>query len=327
MAKPVILCTQPMHEAARAMLEPVADILVPADTTSASLDALLPQADYLVVRNHLRPDFLEQPHRLRAIVRHGTGLDMIPMDAATRQGIPVANVPGANAQAVAEYVVGSFFTLARRLAAIDAATRHVGWNEARRLSSGCFELAGRTVGVVGLGNVGKRVAAMCAAGLGMRVLAYHPRPSAPPANIESVSLETLLAQSDFVTLNCPLTAQTRGIINADRIAMMKPSAYLVNAARGELVDELALADALRSGSLAGAAVDVYAEQPLAPDHPFRNVDTMILTPHVAALTHESSLAMSLGTAGQLLQLIRCERPEHLVNEAVWPGWLRSHAAQ
>ena len=146
------------------MLQPVAEFIAPADTAPASLDALLPQADYLVVRNHLRPDFLDQPHRLRGIVRHGTGLDMIPMEAATRQGIPVANVPGANAQAVAEYVVGSFFALARRFAASIRSLRHAGWNEGRRVASDCVELAGRTVGIVGVGNIGRRVAAICAAG-------------------------------------------------------------------------------------------------------------------------------------------------------------------
>lgn len=327
MARPIILCTQPMHEAGIAMLQSLAEILAPADTAAASLDALLPLADYLVVRNHLRPNFLDQPHRLRAIVRHGTGLDMIPMEAATRQGIPVANVPGANAQAVAEYVVGSFFALARRFAAIGTSMRNEGWNEARRVAGECVELAGRTVGIVGVGNVGRRVAAMCAAGLGMRVLAYHPRTSALPPNIESVSLDTLLRDSDFVTLNCPLTSETRGIINAERIALMKPTAYLVNAARGELVDERALADALRRRTIVGAAVDVFAAQPLAPDHPFRDLDDMILTPHVAALTRESSVAMSVGTAHQLLQLMRSERPDHLVNAEVWPGWLLARGAK
>lgn len=327
MGKPVILCTQPMHEAGVALLDAQADVIAPTDTAPGTLDALLPRADYLVVRNQLRPDFLDQPHRLRGIVRHGTGLDMIPMEAATRQGIPVANVPGANAQAVAEYVVGSFFALARRFASVDAELRHGTWNEARRAASESVELAGRTVGIVGVGNIGGRIAAICRAGLGMRVLAYHPRTSGLSPGIESVPLDTLLAASDFVTLNCPLTPQTRRMLDARSIGLMKPGAFLVNAARGELVDESALAHALSSRAIAGAAVDVFSVQPLATDHPFRELPNMLLTPHVAALTHESSMAMSVGTAQQLLQLMRCERPRYLVNEEVWAGWVQARRTQ
>ena len=326
MARPVVLCTQAIHEAARAMLEPLADVLAPTDAAAGSLDSLLPEADYLVVRNRLRPGFLDQPHRLRAIVRHGTGLDMIPMDAATRQGIPVANVPGANAQAVAEYVIGSFFALARRFAATDHALRQQGWNEARCAAGSGVELAGRTVGIVGVGNVGSRIAVTCSAGLGMRVLAHHPRASAVPVGVECVPLDALLASSDFIALCCPLTPETRGLLDARRIALIKPTAFLVNAARGELVDEISLADALHRRAVAGAAVDVYATQPLAPDHPFRRLDNMLLTPHVASLTQESSVAMGVGTARQLLQLMRGERPQHLVNGEVWAGWLWARRA-
>jgi D-3-phosphoglycerate dehydrogenase / 2-oxoglutarate reductase len=326
MAKPVVLCTQPMGASAIALLKPEAEVIAPADTAPSSLDALLPRADYLVVRNHLRPDFLEQPHKLRAIVRHGTGLDMVPMEAATRQGIPVANVPGANAQAVAEYVVGSFFALARQFGAVDHALRHAGWQEGRRTAAGGMELAGRTVGIIGFGAIGRRIATMCASGLGMRVLAFHPRESALPEGVESVALEALLAGSDFISVNCPLTPQTAGLLNASRLKRMKTTAFLVNAARGELVDELALAHALRTRAIAGAAVDVYATQPLAPDHPFRALDNMLLTPHVAGLTQESTIAMGIGTARQLLQLMRGERPPHLVNDEVWVAWLLARGA-
>jgi D-3-phosphoglycerate dehydrogenase len=326
MRKPVVLCTQAMHEAGRAMLEPVADLRVPAQADPALLDAMLADSDYLVVRNHLRPGFLDQTHRLRAIVRHGTGLDMIPMDSATRQGIPVANVPGANAQAVAEHVVGCFFALARRFTAMDASLRRTSWEDARRIASHSVELAGKTVGIIGVGDIGSRIASICASALRMRVLGYHPRRKVFPAGIEGVSLDELLTTSDFVTLNCPLTDETRGILDANRIGQLKPTAFVVNAARGGLVDELALADALRTRAVAGAAVDVFSSQPLAASHPFRNLENILLTPHSAALTRESSVAMSTGTARQLLRLMRGERPDHLVNPEVWDGWLRKHGS-
>lgn len=309
-----------MHPAGQALLEPVATLLVPAEPSAQALAALLEEADYLVVRNHLQPDLLERPHHLRGIVRHGTGLDMIPMQAATRQGIPVANVPGANAQAVAEYVVGCFFDLARRYAQMEAALRGSDWATARKPAAGGVELAGKTVGIVGVGDIGMRIAGICSAGLGMQILGYHPDASRVPGDVKSVPLETLMSQSDFVTLNCPLTPMTRRLIDARRLDLMKPTAFLVNAARGEIVDENALASALARRSIAGAAIDVYAEQPLAREHPFLSVPNIVLTPHVAALTQESSIAMSVGTAQQILQLMRGERPTHLVNDEVWAAW-------
>jgi D-3-phosphoglycerate dehydrogenase len=319
-AEAVVLCTQAMHPAGRALLAPYARLLVPDSPAPEDLRSLLSVADYLVVRNHLASDFLDAPHHLRGIVRHGTGLDMIPMDAATRQGIPVANVPGANAQAVAEYVVGSFFNLARRQAEMNHVLRASGWAAARGPAAASVELAGRTVGIVGLGDIGTRIARICSAGLGMQVLGYQPDPSRFPPFVQSVALDTLLGESDFVTLNCPLTDGTRALIDASKLALMKPTAFLVNAARGEIVDEPGLARALAGKAIAGAAIDVYATQPLRREHPFLELDNVILTPHVAALTQESSLAMSLGAAEQVLQLMRGERPRHLVNAQVWPAW-------
>lgn len=320
MSRPVVLCTLPMHQSGVALLAPVAEVVVASDNSAAGLRALLPQADYLVVRSFLAPDLLSHPHRLRAIVRHGSGLDMIPMQAATQQGIPVANVPGANAQAVAEYVIGSFFELARRFGDVDATLRRGGWAQGRARTDANFELSGKTVGIVGVGDIGTRIAHICASGLGMEVLGYQPDPSRFPAVVRSVPLDTLLARSDFVTLNCPLTEMTRKLIGAQRLALMKPGAILVNAARGEVVDEAALVHALRARTIAGAALDVFAQQPLPAEHPLLSLDNVLATPHVAALTRESMQRMSQGTAEQLLQLMKGQRPAHLVNPQVWDAW-------
>lgn len=318
--RPVILCTLPMHSQGVALLAPVAELRVAADPSAESLRRALPEADFLVVRTALPHDLLDAPHRLRGIVRHGTGLDMIPMAAATRQGIPVANVPGANAQTVAEYVVGAFFQLARRFAALDATLRRDGWAASRKLSDDAIELAGKTVGVVGVGDIGRRIAGICAAALGMKVLGYQPRSEGFPDHIRSVSLDELLEHSDFVTLNCPLTPETRHLIDARRLGLMKRTAFLVNAARGEVMDELALARALREGAIAGAAVDVYATQPLTASHPFLGLDNILLTPHAASLSQESARRMSVGTARRILQLMRGEPPIDLVNPEVWAAW-------
>ena len=314
---PTVLCTLPMHPDSDALLAGKARIVVAPDTAADTFRRLVGDADYLLVRNHLPADLLDRPHRLRGIVRNGTGLDMIPVAAATAQSVPVANVPGANALAVAEYCAGAMLELARRFGAMDQRLRHESWGAARALSASTFEISGRTLGIVGLGNVGRRLAHIAHFGFGMRVLAYQPGSSALPDFVNAASLETLLAESDFVSLHCPLTDDTRHLIDARRLASMKPTAYLLNAARGEVVDENALADALSSKRLAGAAVDVFAEQPLRRDHPFLALDNIVLTPHAAALTDESSRAMSTGAARQILQLMAGERPDHLVNPEVW----------
>ncbi len=319
MSLPVVLCTQAMHPDGLALLADAAQIIVASDAGPQAAARLLGEADYLVVRSHLPADFLDRPHRLRAIVRHGTGLDMVPMEAATLQGIPVANVPGANAQAVAEHVVGCFFELARRHCAADAALRASGWTTARAAAGPGVELAGKTVGVVGVGDIGRRIAGICSAGMGMRVLGYQPDPSRFPPHVASVPLRELLEASDFVSLNCPLTEATWHLVDAERLGWMKRTAFLVNASRGDVVDESALAAVLVRRQIAGAALDVFSEQPIARDHAFLSSPHLLLTPHIAAITQESLSRMSIGTATQLLQLMRGQRPDHLVNPQVWPA--------
>ena len=242
---------------------------------------------------------------------------MIPVESATVHGIPVANVPGANAQAVIEYCIGAFLLLARRFDALNRVLREDGWAAARTLTAGASELHGKVAGIVGFGSIGSGLARVCAEGFDMRVLGYARRRETIPAFAKAVELDTLVEQSDFLSLNCPLTPETRHLIDERRLRRMKPTAFLVNAWRGAVVDEAALARALDERWIAGAALDVYGEHPLADDSPFRQLDNVILTPHAAALTQESTRTMSLGAARQVLQLIAGERPDHLVNPEVW----------
>ncbi|WP_420994775.1 hydroxyacid dehydrogenase [Cupriavidus sp. 30B13] len=328
MTRPVILCTLPMHASGAALLAPVAELVVAPDTGADTLRRMVRDADYLLVRSHLPADLFDGAPRLKGVVRNGTGLDMIPVEAATALGIPVANVPGANAQAVAEYCIGAFLALARRFGAMDAALRGAGWAEARALSAPTVELAGKTAGIVGLGNIGGRLARICAEAFGMTVLASQPGEASLPAFATRATLDDLLRQSDFVSLNCPLTPQTHHLLDEARLRAMKPTAFLVNAARGEVVDEAALARALGERWIAGAALDVFARQPLARAHPLLALDNVILTPHAASLTQESSEKMSTGAARQLLQLMAGERPEFLVNPQAWDGHAsRRHAME
>lgn len=317
MKKVSVLCTLPMDPAGAAMLTDVADIVSAPDQSAASLYNAIGQADILVVRSQLPADLFDRPNHLIGVVRHGTGLDLIPVESATAHAIPVANVPGVNSQAVVEYCVSSFLTLARQFNRMDKTLRTDGWGKARAFTGAATEIAGKTVGIVGLGAIGASLATVCKQGFGMRVLGYQRTAKNMPPFVEPVDLDTLFKESDFISLNCPLTDATRHLVNLTRLRSMKPDAVIVNAARGPVIDEAALAQALREHWIKGAAIDVFAEQPLPADHPFLTLDNIILTPHAAALTRESSAKMGVGTAQQILQLLKGERPQFLVNPEIW----------
>lgn len=317
MSKATILCTLPMDPAGAALLEGVARVVTAPDASPETLRKVIGEADILLVRTMLPPDLFEQPNRLLGVVRNGTGLDFIPVASATAHGIPVANVPGANAQAVVEYCICNFLLLSRRLDKMNTLLRTDGWAPARQQAAGTMELAGKTVGIVGLGAIGAALARTCKEGFGMQVIGYQPNVAKIPAFVEPVDLDTLFARSDYISLNCPLTPETRHLANAGRLRRMKPTAILINAARGAVVDEQALAVALREGWIRGAAVDVFSEQPIPADHPLLGLDNVVLTPHAASLTSESAEKMSVGAAQQILQLLRGQRPTYLVNPEVW----------
>lgn len=313
--RPVVLLTGPMDAAEAARIAAVAEVVLAPDAAPDTLRRLVADADVLVVRSALPADLLDHAPRLKGIVRHGVGVDMIPVEAATARGLPVANVPGSNRHAVAEHVIGAIQQLRRRGARMDVLLRCAGWDTARALADTARELHGAVLGIVGVGDIGRRVAEIARHGYGMRVLGHQRRLDALPAFVEGVALDRLIADSDAVVLACPLTPATQGLIDTRRLAAMKPGAVLVNVSRGAVVDEAALVDALRAGRLRGAALDVFAQQPLAPDHPLRTLDNVLLTPHAAGLTVESMRRMSEGTADAVLALLAGGRPAHVVNGA------------
>ena len=327
MARPKVLFTLPTDAAGLRILEPHVEVVVAPDPRPETIRRVIGDADVLVVRTQLPPDLLDRPHKLIGIVRHGTGLDLIPVEAASAQGVPVANVPGVNAETVAEYCVGSFLMLARQLHAMDRDLRAAGWNESRRRADSGLELFGRTLGVVGVGSVGRRVAEIGHSAFGMRVIGHQRRLDTLPDFVQGADMDALCRESDFISLNCPLTPETRHLLDARRLRLMKPTAFVVNAARGPVIDEEALVVALRERRIGGAGIDVFGEQPLRRDHPFLGLDNVVLTPHAAGLTQESSRRMSEGAARRVLQLISGERPEFLVNPEIWDRHLARQAAK
>ncbi|MBM3343241.1 MAG: hydroxyacid dehydrogenase [Betaproteobacteria bacterium] len=322
MTRPKVLLTNPIGREGIELLQSVADVVIAPDVKPQTLLDGARDADAILVRANLPPNIFEMATRLRGVVRYAVGLDMIPVETATANAIPVANMPGVNAESVAEYVISALLLLTRRMHLINHTLRTKDWNSARALGEKSTELMGRTLGVIGLGNIGSRVAEICHAGFRMKLLGHQRRLNAVPTFVKGVDIDTLCRESDFIAMCCPLTDATRNLLNKDRIALMKSTAGIVNVSRGPVWDEMAIAAALREERLGGAVCDVYAEQPLRRDHPFLALDNMVLTAHMGGLTQESMRRLSIGSAQEVLRLLRNEKPVNFVNPQVWEKHLQ-----
>lgn len=321
MTRPVVLLTNPIDPPARERLAQQAQVvLAPADDPATLREALIAHSPHaLIVRAMLPADLCALAPRLLAAVRHGAGVDLIPVSAATEAGVIVANVPGANAATVAEYAVAQMLRLARGLEPIEDGLRAPGWAAVRGLADAGRELAGATLGIVGMGAIGAHLARIASQGFGMRVLG-HRRSAAPmPEGVTPAGLDALLAASDWVVLACPLTEQTRGLIDARRLALMPPGAVLVNVSRGAVIDEPALIESLRAGHLGGAVLDVFATQPLPADSPLRALPGVLLSPHVAGISADSMRRMSAAAVDQVIAVLQGRPPAHFINPEVWPA--------
>jgi D-3-phosphoglycerate dehydrogenase len=257
---------------------------------------------------------------LLAVCTAGAGFDIVDVDACTAAGIIVCNNSGPGAEAVAEHTLGFMLTLAKKIGVADRAIRRDAI--ADRSSFTNTELRGKTLGVVGLGRIGTRLVELCAP-FAMRVLAYDPyvgEADASARGAELTSFETLLAESDFVVATCPLTDATTGLFDRAAFARMKPTAFFVTTARGEVHDEDALVDALTSGLIAGAGVDVFHTEPPPPDHPLLALDTVVATPHTAGVTHEARRDLAAAGAEQWITIFAGGTPGGLVNPAAWPAY-------
>lgn len=315
-----------LHRAGQEWLEARADVvLIPADAPEGGLADALASAEAVIIRLPARitKAVIAAAPRLRVIATAGAGVDNIDVAAATEAGIPVVNNVGIGPNPVAEHAVGLMLALARRIVAGDSGLRRQGWACRDQLlgRDPGTELSGKTVGIVGFGFIGQRVAAICTAAFGNRVLAYDPFLADGvfvSAKVERrQSLRALLPEADFVTVHAPLTAGTRHVIGRAELAVMKPTAYVINCARGGLVDPAALHDALRDHRIAGAGIDVFDPEPPEPANPLFGLDNVIVTPHLAGLSRETNRRLSMSAAEQVLQVLADDRPPRLVNPEVW----------
>ncbi len=314
-----VLIVQPIHESGVALLQEHFDVAVASDPSVETVIREIQGVEGVVVRTApFTREIMEAAPELKVIARHGVGVDNIDVKAATERGIVVCYTPEANAVSVAEHTLIAMGALAKRVLQHDRATREGRWevrNEYR-----AFDLSGKTLGLVGIGRIGSQVARKARAAFDMEVIAYDPYARPEAAEALGIALEDdldrLLSRADVLSLHTPLTPETRGLIDQRRLSLMKPSALLINFARGGIVDEQALYEALKQGTIAGAALDVFEQEPPPADHPLYTLDNVLLSPHSAALTAECVVRMATGAAEGVRDVLLGRTPRWVVNPEV-----------
>jgi len=304
---------------ARSGLEPLLDadgleVVSVDDSGSDEFVAALADADALIVRSATKVtrDMLSLGPRLRAVGRAGVGVDNVDIPAATEHGIAVFNAPGGNTIAAAELTMALLISVARRIPAAEASLRAGRWNRADFKG---VELRGKVLGLIGAGRIGSEVGIRCKA-FDMDVIAYDPYLSPTRADelgIEMVGLEDVIQRGDFISIHVPLTDETRGIIGSEALESMKPTAFVVNASRGGVLDEVVLAKALQDGVIAGAALDVYEMEPLPVDSPLRAAPNLVLTPHLGASTAEAQEGVATEVAHKIRLLLETGNRADAIN--------------
>jgi D-3-phosphoglycerate dehydrogenase len=303
-----ILITDGLHESAITILKKSAVVNNRPDIAGDDLLKALPDTDAIIVRGRTKvtADVLAAAPKVKVVGRAGVGVDNIDLKAAQARNVVVVNAPQSTTLAVAEHAMALLLSRARQIPLADSGLRRGEWLK-KKLEG--FELSGKTLGVIGMGRIGAAVAARAAA-FGMACIGYDPLIAAEEIGkrgAKACDLDTLLAQSDIITIHVPLTAETRGLMNADRLAKMKKGAYLVCTARGNIIDEAALLAALDSGQIGGAALDVFAQEPVV-DSPLVKHPKVVCTPHIAAQTAEAQERAARDIAEEILTVLRGEKP-------------------
>ncbi|MFZ5814418.1 MAG: hydroxyacid dehydrogenase [Bacillota bacterium] len=314
-----VLIVQPIHESGVKILQQHFEVKVASDPSVATVIREIQGCEGVVVRTApFTREIIEAADSLRIIARHGVGVDNIDVQAATEKGIYVVNTPDANAVSVAEHAIVAMGALAKRMLRQDRATRANQWEVRNEYKA--VDLEGKTLGLVGIGRIGSLVARKAQGAFEMRVIAYDPYISPEAAARLGVTLvdemEQVFRQADVLSLHTPLTPETRGMVNAARLSLMKPTAFLINFSRGEVVDEQALCTALTTGQIAGAALDVFEQEPPPADNPLFGLENVLLSPHSAALTTECVVRMASGAAQGVVDLLTGGQPRWVVNKEV-----------
>jgi D-3-phosphoglycerate dehydrogenase len=324
MTKRTVMVTKPIHLDALQRLQEEVSVLTPYQATADELRTLLPGVHGMVLGGVFRmgPSELDLAAKLEILGRHGVGLDNVDIPAASERRIPVAYTPYGPTESTAEHALALMLAVARRLSQMDRAVRDGNFQIRDQLEGLGRELDGMTLGVVGFGRIGQRLAEMCCAALHMEVRVYDPYLDADTVTgwgaVHVPDLVELARGVDVLSVHTPLTPGTRQLISREVIRAMKPGAILINTSRGPVVDEEALVEALLDGHLGGAGLDVFDPQPPSSGDPLLSLDQVVLTPHVASFTHEGRLRMGMTVVEDVLRALRGEQPRYLANPEIWP---------
>ncbi len=318
MPRETVFIVDPIHPAGAERIAAAHEVIAPGQ---GSADPRIEATSIIVVRTtELPEDLLARMPGLRLIVKHGAGVDNIPIAYATARGVMVANTPGgSNATAVAEGAVTLMLAVLRRVREMDAVVRENRWNE--RWQTRLADLTAARVGLIGFGRIARFTAKICGAGFGAEIAAHDPMLSPDEiraAGAEPMDLPALLAWADVISIHVPLTESARNLIGAAQLALMHSGAVIVNTARGGIIDEAALADALRNGRIGGAGIDVFEHEPPAADNPLLALPNVVLGPHVAGVTEASMKGMALACAEVIDTELAGKRPATLLNPEVLP---------
>lgn len=302
---PKVLVSDPIDQAGIDILSQVAQVDVNTGLCAEELVRIIPDYDALMIRSgtQVTKEIIEAGNLLKIIGRAGVGVDNVDVPAATRKGIVVVNSPEGNTIAAAEHAIAMMLSMSRHIPEANASVKGGKWERNRFIG---VEVYKKTLGIVGLGKIGSHLATAAKA-MGMKLLAYDPFISTERAEqlgCRLVELELLMRESDYITLHIPKTPETLHLINAEVLSKMKPTARIINCARGGIIDEAALAEAIKSGQIAGAAIDVYEHEPLEADSPLRNVgQNIVLTPHLGASTAEAQVNVAIDVAEQIRDVL------------------------
>ncbi|MGW8251388.1 MAG: hydroxyacid dehydrogenase [Anaerolineales bacterium] len=309
-----VLLYEDMHQAGKDVLAEKAELVMANSLDEESLIQQVKDVDGIVIRANgaVSARIMDAAPQLKVIGRHGVGVEAIDLKVARERGIVVCNTPDANLESVAEQAVGFMIILSKQILRADQAARQGRWNV--RYEYIGQELFGRTLGLVGMGRIGSRVAEICNLAFQMSILYYdvlaYPEIE-EKLQAKKASLEEVLQGSDYVSVHVPLLPATKGLIGKEQLAMMRKGSFLINTARGAIVDEAALLHALQSGHLAGAGMDVFAVEPTPPDNPLFELDNLVLTPHMAAHTDDALKAMSM-VALDIIRVLEGQEPVYRV---------------
>jgi D-3-phosphoglycerate dehydrogenase len=319
--KPLVILAGPIHPDGVKQLEAEARVVVSNDETEAGIIKAAQEASGILFRTkpNCTRSLMAACKQLKVVGRHGAGLDIVDLEAATDLGVAVVHAPGSNSNSVAEHAIMLMLACGKQAVVVDKRTRLADWGKSRW--QGLLEMNGRTLGIIGVGNIGRRVAKIAGA-MGMRVIGYDKYVAAEELRNRGVEpmpdMASVLREADVVTCHTPLTRETRHMIDAAAIAQMKPGVIFINTSRGKVQDEEALRVALEGGKIRAAGIDVFEEEPVSSDSRLLQLDNVIVSPHIAGVTEETTRGMAMQVGAEMLRVLRGEKPHVLGNPDLWP---------